>query len=219
VIMILNIDKPVGWTSFDIVKKIRGITKEKKVGHAGTLDPFASGVIIIGTGEDTKKLTGISNADKAYEAELILGKTTNTLDPEGDIIHSQAIPDLSYEDIKGVIKSFLGQQLQIPPMFSAKKYQGKRLYKLARKNIIVDRNPVPINIKKIELIHLSKKRITFSVFCSKGTYIRVLGKDIAEKLGTVGYLHSLRRTKVGDFDLKRSQTISEFQSTWMSTAH
>ena len=218
-IMILSIDKPVGWTSFDVVKKVRCITKEKKVGHAGTLDPFASGVLIIGTGKDTKALTSISNGDKSYVAELTIGKTTDTLDPEGKIIHLQAVPNLTFESIKDKIISFLGTQDQVPPMFSAKKQNGTRLYKLARKNIVVDRKPIPIDIKKIELINLFKNRIIFSVCCSKGTYIRVLGMDIAEKLGTIGYLSSLRRTKVGYFDLKYSQTISEFENTWKSTVH
>ena len=217
--MILSIDKPVGWTSFDVVKKVRCITKEKKVGHGGTLDPFASGVLIIGTGKDTKALTSISNADKSYVAELTIGKTTDTLDPEGKIIHLQAVPNLTFESIKDKIISFLGTQDQVPPMFSAKKQNGTRLYKLARKNIVVDRKPIPIDIKKIELINLFKNRIIFSVCCSKGTYIRVLGMDIAEKLGTIGYLSSLRRTKVGYFDLKYSQTISEFENTWKSTVH
>ena len=217
--MILSIDKPVGWTSFDVVKKVRCITKEKKVGHAGTLDPFASGVLIIGTGKDTKALTSISNGDKSYVAELTIGKTTDTLDPEGKIIHLQAVPNLTFESIKDKIISFLGTQDQVPPMFSAKKQNGTRLYKLARKNIVVDRKPIPIDIKKIELINLFKNRIIFSVCCSKGTYIRVLGMDIAEKLGTIGYLSSLRRTKVGYFYLKYSQTISEFENTWKSTVH
>ena len=217
--MILSIDKPVGWTSFDVVKKVRGITKEKKVGHAGTLDPFASGLLIIGTGKDTKVLTSISNKDKKYIAELTLGKTTDTLDTEGKIIHSQAVPELNFDSIKGKLISFLGKQEQVPPMFSAKKKNGTRLYKLARKKIVVDREPIIIEIKEIELVHLKNNCILFSVCCSKGTYIRVLGKDIAEKLGTVGYLTSLKRIKIGHYDLKYSQTISEFESAWRSTAH
>ena len=217
--MILSIDKPVGWTSFDVVKKVRGITKEKKVGHAGTLDPFASGLLIIGTGKDTKVLTSISSKDKKYIAELTLGKTTDTLDTEGEIIHSQAVPELNFDSIKGKLISFLGKQEQVPPMFSAKKKNGTRLYKLARKKIVVDREPIIIEIKGIELVHLENNCILFSVCCSKGTYIRVLGKDIAEKLGTVGYLTSLKRMKIGHYDLKYSQTISEFESAWRSTAH
>ena len=217
--MILNIDKPVGWTSFDVVKKVRGITKEKKVGHAGTLDPFASGVLIIGTGKDTKILTSISNKDKKYIAELTLGKTTDTLDTEGTIIHSQSVPALNLDSIKGKLISFLGKQEQVPPMFSAKKKNGTRLYKLARKKIVVDREPIIIDIKEIKLVQLKNNCILFSVCCSKGTYIRVLGKDIAEKLGTVGYLTLLKRIKIGHYDIKYSQTISEFESVWKSTAH
>tara|TARA_B100001179_G_scaffold44013_1_gene29107 strand:+ start:1443 stop:2159 length:717 start_codon:yes stop_codon:yes gene_type:complete len=217
--MILNIDKPVGWTSFDVVKKVRGITKEKKVGHAGTLDPFASGVLIIGTGKDTKILTSISNKDKKYIAELTLGKTTDTLDTEGTIIHSQSVPALNLDSIKGKLISFLGKQEQVPPMFSAKKKNGTRLYKLARKKIVVDREPIIIDIKEIKLVQLKNNCILFSVCCSKGTYIRVLGKDIAEKLGTVGYLTLLKRIKIGHYDIKYSQTISEFESAWRSTAH
>ena len=217
--MILSIDKPVGWTSFDVVKKVRGITKEKKVGHAGTLDPFASGLLIIGTGKDTKVLTSISNKDKKYIAELTLGKTTDTLDTEGKIIHSQSVPELNLDSVKGKLISFLGKQEQVPPMFSAKKKNGTRLYKLARKKIIVDREPIIIDIKEIELVRLKNNCILFSVCCSKGTYIRVLGKDIAEKLVTVGYLTSLKRMKIGHYDLKYSQTISEFESAWRSTAH
>ena len=217
--MILNIDKPVGWTSFDVVKKVRGITKEKKVGHAGTLDPFASGVLIIGTGKDTKILTSISNKDKKYIAELTLGKTTDTLDTEGKIIHSQSVPELNFDSIKGKLISFLGKQEQVPPMFSAKKKNGTRLYKLARKKIVVDREPIIIDIKEIKLVQLKNNCILFSVCCSKGTYIRVLGKDIAEKLGTVGYLTLLKRIKIGHYDIKYSQTISEFESVWKSTAH
>lgn len=217
--MILNIDKPIGWTSFDVVKKIRGITKEKKVGHAGTLDPFASGVLIIGTGKDTKVLRSIANKDKEYLAKLALGKTTETLDPEGEVIHSQAVPELNFGLIKDKLLSFIGKQKQVPPMYSAKKKNGTRLYKLARKNIIVDREPIIINIKEIDLVDLKNNCILFSVCCSKGTYIRVLGKDIAEKLGTVGYLTSLKRTKIGHYDLKYSQTISEFENAWRFIAH
>ena len=135
--MIINIDKPIGWTSFDVVKKVKNITKHKKVGHGGTLDPFASGVLVLGTEKDTKKLSSITNTDKSYIAELQLGKLTNTLDTEGDIIEEITVPDLNEKKIVKVLDSFLGAQKQRPPMFSAKKYKGVRLYKLARKKIEV----------------------------------------------------------------------------------
>ena len=215
--MIINIDKPVDWSSFDVVKKIKSITKHKKVGHGGTLDPFASGVLIIGTENDTKKLTSITNFDKTYEARLELGKTTKTLDTEGEIICEMEVPEIKLDIIISTLNSFLGKQKQVPPMFSAKKYNGTRLYKLARKNIEVERKEVDIVINNLELIDYNKYNIKFRVVCSKGTYIRVLGKNIAEKLGTIGYLSSLKRTKVGSYLIDESLSIESFQSQWKST--
>ena len=217
--MIINIDKPTGWSSFDVVKKIKNITKHKKVGHGGTLDPFASGVLIIGTESDTKKLTSITNSDKAYEAKLELGKTTNTLDTEGDIIYSKEIPELDCTKIKLILNKFLGNHKQKPPMYSAKKHKGVRLYKLARKNIEVDRKDVDISIHNIELVDFNKNVVRFVVECSKGTYVRVLGKDIAKKLDTIGYLSALKRTKVGDYLISDSLSIDGFQDKWKSIHH
>ncbi|MBT3961342.1 MAG: tRNA pseudouridine(55) synthase TruB [Candidatus Marinimicrobia bacterium] len=214
--MIININKPVGWTSFDVVKKIRGITKEKKVGHGGTLDPFAEGVLIIGTGKHTKELANVSNSNKSYEAVIKLGQETNTLDTEGDIIETAPIPNLSDEQIQATLESFLGKQSQIPPMFSAKKINGKRLYSLAREGITVERESIEITIEAIKLISFKVDEIRLSTTCSKGTYIRVLGSDIARKLGTVGYLIELTRTHVGNANIKESLTIDEFQEKWKS---
>ena len=215
--MILNIHKPVGWTSFDVVKKIRGIIQEKKVGHGGTLDPFAEGVLIIGTGSDTKQLKTISAEDKSYVALLLLGQETNTLDIEGKVIRKKPVPVLEIENVQIVLNSFLGNSKQTPPMFSAKKVNGERLYKLARKNIKVKREPKEIYVRDIQLLDITDEKITFSVTCSKGTYIRVLGKDIAQKLGTVGYLKSLVRTQVGGFSIDESQSIQLFESLWKSS--
>ena len=214
--MILNIFKPSGCTSFYVVKNIRRIIKDKKVGHGGTLDPFAEGVLIIGTGKDTKKLSNIINDEKVYIAGLELGIKTNTLDPEGKIIIKKNIPVLTKDEIKTVLESFLGESLQVPPMFSAKRINGQRLYKLARRNIKIKREPIKINISDIALIDYKENIITFSVRCSKGTYIRVLGKDIAEKLNTVGYLKSLKRTNVGQFSIKDSIKIESFEAEWKS---
>ena len=216
--MILNLRKPVGWTSFDVVKKVRSIIKEKKVGHGGTLDPFAEGVLIIGTGKDTKKLTSITSADKTYIARLCLGEITDTLDTEGQVIEAKPVPEINADDIHEVLDSFLGTSCQIPPMFSAKKVNGQRLYKLARKNIEVKREPVQINIKSIGLLDYLDHSLSFSITCSKGTYIRVLGKDIAEKLGTVGYLKSLVRMQVGPYSIDDSKTVEEFQASWKLSA-
>lgn len=215
--MILNIYKPKGCTSFYMVKSIRRIIQEKKVGHGGTLDPFAEGVLIIGTGRDTKKLTDITNEKKIYNAELKLGELTNTLDPEGVVIEKQKVPQLDTNIINNVLDSFLGETLQIPPMFSAKKIKGQRLYSLARQNIEVEREPIKIIIDDINLMDFRNNIISFSVKCSKGTYIRVLGKDIAEKLNTVGSLISLKRTDVGSFSINDSIKIESLESKWKSS--
>tara|TARA_B100002051_G_scaffold167075_1_gene157768 strand:- start:1212 stop:1865 length:654 start_codon:yes stop_codon:yes gene_type:complete len=217
--VIINIDKPAGWSSFDVVKKVKRITRYKKVGHGGTLDPFATGVLIIGTESDTKKLTEITNFVKAYQVELVLGKTTNTLDTEGEVVFRKKIPDIDSELIKSILNKFLGKQKQKPPMFSAKKHKGVRLYKLARKNIEVKRDDIDIFIHNIELVNFTNNNIRFIVECSKGTYIRVLGKDIAKKLNTVGYLSALKRTKVGDYLIDDSLSIDEFEDKWKSTDH
>ena len=211
--MIINIDKPIGWTSFDVVKKVKNITKHKKVGHGGTLDPFASGVLVLGTEKDTKKLSSITNSDKSYIAELQLGELTNTLDTEGDIVEQGIIPDLNEKKIGKVLDSFLGAQKQMPPMFSAKKHKGIRLYKLARKKIEVERDEVDITINDISLVRFSSNKIIFNVDCSKGTYIRVLGSDLAKSLGTIGYLTNLKRTRIGDFSIEDSLSIDKFSES------
>jgi tRNA pseudouridine55 synthase len=215
--VIININKPVDWSSFDVVKKIKNITKHKKVGHGGTLDPFASGVLIIGTGKDTKSLSSITNSDKTYEAEIELGKVTNTLDTEGKVVREMPIPMMESKNIESTLHSFMGKQKQMPPMFSAKKHNGIRLYKLARMGKEVDREDIDIFISDIGLIDFNRNSIKFSVECSKGTYVRVLGKDIAERLGTVGYLTELTRTKVGDHLIDDSLSIELFQNKWKST--
>lgn len=216
--MILNMYKPGGWTSFDVVKKVRIITREKKVGHGGTLDPFAEGVLIVGTGTDTKRLGEISSSRKQYQATMYLGIATDTMDLEGTITEKAVVPLLDQEKIKAVLESFRGEQSQIPPMYSAKKVKGVPLYKLARKNLTVKRDPCKINIYDIELLGVELPRIHFSVSCSKGTYIRVLGNDIARKLGTVGHLVALRRLSVGEYRIEDSFTIEAFQDSWISTA-
>ena len=217
--MILNIYKPKGITSFGVVKIIRKIISEKKVGHGGTLDPFAEGVLIVGTGKDTKKLKNIIGNDKTYTASIKLGKTTDTLDPEGAVTEKKKIPKMNDSKINKILDSFLGTSMQTPPMFSAKKIGGVKLYELARKNIIIDREQNQINISNINLINYHGTKITFSVSCSKGTYIRVLAKEIAEKLGTVGYLDSLIRTRVGKYFIDDSVSLDQFKLSWKSYAH
>ncbi len=215
--MIINLNKPIGWTSFDVCKKVKNITKEKKVGHGGTLDPFASGVLVIGTGKDTKNLRFVSDEKKSYVASLFLGEITDTLDVEGKVIQKRRIPILSQHRITTVLEGFIGDYIQTPPMYSAKKIAGKKLYEYARKNIKVKRDPVMLKIFSLSLEGFDGKNILFSVECSKGTYVRVLGKDIAKKLGTIGYLKSLTRTKVGQHTLDKSLSIENFENSWKSS--
>lgn len=212
--MILSIYKPIGWTSFDVVKKIKGITKEKKVGHGGTLDPFAEGLLIIGTGTDTKKLTDISSSTKTYRATLKLGETTDSLDNEGPVTSKMKVPFLNKEKVEKILFDFKGEYKQTPPMYSAKKVNGVRLYKLARKNKVVHREPIFVNIEEISLNAINTDEIDFSVTCTKGTYIRVLGQDIANKLGTVGHLNKLVRLQIGAYEINNAITIKNFEEEW-----
>ena len=214
--MIVAVNKPKGITSFDVVKYIRKETGIKKVGHAGTLDPFAEGVLVLGFGPCTKKLTSVTNERKEYHAWLQLGKTTNTLDSEGEITDEKKIPEFDDMNITEVFKSFTGVIQQIPPMFSAKKVNGVRLYKLARKNIEIEREPVKIQIYELEFISFENNVLEFKVSCSKGTYIRQLGADIAQALGTVGYLIKLVRLSVGDYKISECLNLSEFKEQWKS---
>tara|TARA_Y100000996_G_scaffold131849_1_gene100215 strand:+ start:281 stop:934 length:654 start_codon:yes stop_codon:yes gene_type:complete len=212
--LIYNIYKPVGWTSFDIVKKVRSVTKEKKVGHGGTLDPFAEGVLIIGTGKETKTLSNVSSKKKSYQAIIQLGTETNTLDNEGVVTNNLKIPSFTGDEIVSVLNRFKGEYIHKPPMFSAKKVKGVPLYKLARKNIKIDRDNIKSFIYDISLNDYSSDLINFSVTCSKGTYIRVLGSDIAKKINTVGHLIKLVRTSIGPHEVSSSLTVEDFEKRW-----
>src|SRR5260221_3101877 len=210
--MILLIDKPKGWTSFDVVAKVRSITKEKKVGHGGTLDPNATGLLIVGTGADTKKLGEITkNTTKTYEAEVFLGETRDTEDVEGKITskNDQIIPTI--DRVNTVIKSFTGEIEQIPPIFSAIKFHGKKAYELARKGIEQKMEPRKVTIYKIDLISYEYPILKISCEVSSGTYIRSLARDIGEKLGTGAYLNELRRTQVGEYLVQKAISLSELQ--------
>lgn len=211
--MIYNIYKPKDYSSFSIVKKIKYITKEK-VGHSGTLDPFADGVLVLGVGKSTKKLSDIIQYDKTYEGVVKLGIQTDSMDLTGKVVAEKSIPDISSKMLNKCAQSFIGELLQRTPMFSARKIDGVRLYKLARKNISIKTNPKLVTIKnlKIELIDQSNLRIV--VECSSGTYIRVLAEDIAQYLGTVGHLTSLTRLSVGEYSLFESLTVENFEEKW-----
>ena len=212
--MILNIYKPSTWTSFGVVKKIKFITKEKKVGHGGTLDPFAEGVLMIGTNTDTKKLSYISNYDKTYTATIKLGIHTDSFDCDGKILKTNKVPILNELNIKSALHSFIGCYKHLPPMYSAKKKNGVRLYNYARNNVIVERDPIKTQIQEINFISYDKDKIKFSVKCSSGTYIRSLAVDISKKLKTLGHLVELIRTEVGEFSINDSLSLKKFEETW-----
>lgn len=212
---IIIIDKPTVKTSHDMVSFIRRLTGIKKVGHTGTLDPEATGVLPVCIGNATKACELLTSSDKAYEAELALGMTTDTLDAEGEILTEQPVL-CSREEIKNVIMSFVGEVEQIPPMFSAIKKDGKKLYELARQGISVEREKRIITIHSIEIknIDLKKETVTFLVECSKGTYIRTLCDDIGMKLGCGGYMNKLRRIKSGGFSIDDAHTIEEIEEMY-----
>ena len=213
--MIFNIYKPKDLSSFSIVKKIKNITKEK-VGHSGTLDPFADGVLVLGVGKSTKKLSNIIHFDKTYEGIIKLGEKTDSMDLTGNVVEEKEVSEISDQSLIDCEKKFVGELLQRTPMFSARKINGVRLYKLARKNIEIKTNPKLITIKSLKINSLDKNTLKITVECSSGTYIRVLAEDIAEYLGTVGHLISLTRLSVGEYKLDESVTIEKFEDKWKS---
>ena len=213
--MIFNIYKPKNLSSFSIVKKIKNITKEK-VGHSGTLDPFADGVLVLGVGKSTKKLSNIIQFDKTYEGIIKLGEKTDSMDLTGNVVKEKEVSEISDQSLIDCEKKFVGELLQRTPMFSARKINGVRLYKLARKNIEIKTNPKLITIKSLNINSLNENTLKITVECSSGTYIRVLAEDIAEYLGTVGHLISLTRLSVGEYKLDESVTIEKFEDKWKS---
>ena len=205
------VDKPRGWTSFDVVAKIRrkasgqlGI-KKIKVGHAGTLDPFATGLLVLGIGRQaTKRIDEFKSLKKVYLAEIELGAVSDTYDSDGQIIHQEFTKIPTRKEVKQVLRSFLGKIEQMPPMYSAKKIDGKRLYELARQGKEVKRHPAEVNIYKIKLKKYDFPVLKIQVVCSSGTYIRSLAYDIGEKLGVGAYCRELRRLKIGKYSVKKA---------------
>jgi len=210
---VLIINKPKGYTSHDIVNVLRKKLNTKKIGHTGTLDPNATGVLPILIGQATKISKYLIEHDKVYIAELKLGEKSSTGDIEGEIVEKKKIPTLTIQQIENVLNSFLGEQKQTPPIYSSVKINGKKAYEYARKGETVNIEPREIEIMEISLIKFEENTITFEVKCSKGTYIRVLCEDIAEKLGTVGLMNNLTRTKVNEFDIKNACTLESIKNT------
>ena len=212
---VLLIDKPQGMTSQQVVSKVKYLLKSdvhdsKKAGHTGTLDPMATGLLPICLGEATKFSHYQLDAVKSYQAIIKLGEQTDTGDAEGEIITTIPVPHVTQAMLQSVTEQFLGEIMQVPPMYSALKKDGKKLYELAREGIEVERAARPLTIYQLSLTPLSDQQLQLTVTCSKGTYVRVLAEDIAKALGTVGHLTALRRIQTGDFEIANAITLADF---------
>ncbi|WP_373214185.1 tRNA pseudouridine(55) synthase TruB [Ruminococcus sp. 5_1_39BFAA] len=208
---IIVIYKEKGWTSFDVVARLRRILGMKKIGHTGTLDPEAQGVLPVALGKGTKLVDMLTDKDKTYEAVLRLGIDTDTQDMTGSVLTEKEVR-VSEEEVRTVIESFIGEQMQIPPMYSALKVGGKKLYELAREGQVVERKPRPVCFHEIQILEMKLPLVRFLVTCSKGTYIRTLCHDIGEKLGCGGCMESLLRTRVGKFTLQDCLTLEQVEN-------
>ena len=212
---ILLIDKPLGWTSFDAVKRVRGAltrrmkVKRLKVGHAGTLDPLATGVMVICTGRATKRIDQLQAGVKEYIATLSLGATTPSFDLETEVDATYPIDHITRQLAEETLQKFVGSIEQIPPAFSAVKIDGQRAYKMARKGQTPELKAKTLVIDEIELLDFAPDRLTLRIVCSKGTYIRALARDIGEALGSGAHLTALRRTRVGEFTIDRCMSVDD----------
>ena len=204
---VLNLDKPRGITSHQAVTRVRKSLKVKKAGHAGTLDPMATGVLLVCIGEATKISSLLMDMPKTYEAELLLGQSTDTLDADGTVTEERHVDEFSMEEISSALEAFRGVILQTPPMYSAIRKDGRRLYELAREGRTVERKEREITIYDMECTAYEHPYLRIRVGCSKGTYIRTLAEDIAARLGTIAHLSALRRTRVGDFSISDATVL------------
>lgn len=211
----MYIDKPLGWTSFDVVKRLRSTLlrrlglKKMKVGHAGTLDPLASGVMVVVTGRSTKLIESLQAGIKEYEAEITLGATTPSFDLETEIDATYPTEHITREAVESTLRQFTGSIMQVPPVFSACKVNGKRAYAAARKGNDIELKPKELQIDAIDLLSFEENKLRIRVVCSKGTYIRALARDIGTALGSGAHLTALRRTRVGDIGLDDCLTIDQ----------
>jgi len=212
----LLINKPVGWTSFDVVNKLRYKLKIKKIGHAGTLDHLATGLLILCTGKMTKRIDEFQAQEKEYTGKFIIGQTTPSHDLETEVSEMKDISSISEEVIIQTAKKFLGTIQQIPPLHSAIKVDGKRAYKLARKGKDIELKPREVVISAFDILEIKKPAISFRIVCSKGTYIRSIARDFGNILGVGAYLTDLCRTRIGEFKLKDASTIDEINPTLQS---
>lgn len=214
---LLFFNKPLYWTSFDLVKRVKGIILRKtnirniKVGHAGTLDPLATGLMIVCTGTYTKRIEQFANLNKEYEADLMLGATTPSHDLETPIDQRYEISHISEALLSDALRSFTGTYNQKPPSFSAKFFNGKRAYELARKGRDFELKPNLVSIYKLEMLAYNKPVLKIRIHCSKGTYIRALARDIGTKLNAGAHLIALKRTAIGDYTLEKAMSLNEFE--------
>ena len=209
---IINVYKEKGFTSHDVVAKLRGIVGQKKIGHTGTLDPDATGVLPVCLGKATKLCDLLTDKNKTYEAVLLLGKTTDTQDITGEVLEEKSTEALTEEKVREAIEGFIGDYEQIPPMYSALKVNGKKLYELAREGKVIERKARPVKILDIQIREIDLPKVRMEVSCSKGTYIRTLCHDIGEKLGCGGCMESLIRTRVSTFRIEDAKTLDEIET-------
>ena len=209
---IINVYKEKGFTSHDVVAKLRGIVGQMKIGHTGTLDPDATGVLQVSLGKATKLCDLLTDKNKTYEAVLLLGKTTDTQDITGEVLEEKSTEALTEEKVREAIEGFIGDYEQIPPMYSALKVNGKKLYELAREGKVIERKARPVKILDIQILEIDLPKVRMEVSCSKGTYIRTLCHDIGEKLGCGGCMESLIRTRVSTFRIEDAKTLDEIET-------
>lgn len=208
---VINVNKPSGMTSHDVVDRVRSIADTRRVGHTGTLDPMATGVLPICVGQGTRIAQFLLAVDKEYVVEMLLGTVTDTQDTTGKVLEERPVPSLSDEDIRAVFERFTGEIEQIPPMVSAKKHRGERLYKLAREGVEVEREPCQITIHQLELLKVELPTLRFHLACSKGTYVRTLCHDIGAALGPGAAMCGLVRTRCGNFHIDDAVSLSDLE--------
>ncbi len=208
---VLLIDKPSAHTSHDVVARLRGILRMKRIGHAGTLDPMATGLLVVLVGKATRISQYLTSVDKEYTGTIKLGSSTNTQDAEGEVLETRPVPELSEADVRAALNGFLGDQYQMPPMFSAIKIAGKALYKSARAGEEVVREPRFIRISQYDLTRWASPELDFRVLCTKGTYVRTLAHDLGQRLGCGAHLSALRRIASGNLNVSRAVTLEQLQ--------
>ena len=208
---VILINKELRWTSFDVVKKIRNLVRIKKVGHAGTLDPLATGLLIVCTGKMTKQINQFMDQEKEYTGAMVLGKTTPSVDLETEIDSDTSIEHITEEDVINTVRKFTGKLMQTPPIYSALKKDGEPLYKKARKGEYVKIEPRPVESKEFEITEINFPEIRFRLVCTKGFYVRSLVRDFGESLGVGAYMSKLERTRIGNYKLEDAQSIDEFK--------